>query len=228
MFRFISILITSLLFSGPLLAHEDNETLFNRVNLQAQAQMEIPNDEIQVILAVEKEGDDAASLATEINRVMEWALSKASADDEMKVRTLSYNTHPVYDKRAIIGWRASQQLELKGRAITKITEIAGKLQKKLQIKSMRFNPSPETRKQFEDKLIVQAVRDFKQRVELIKDQMQGSNVRIISLNINTGGGMPRPVYAETRMMSMQADVAPAVEAGTSTLTVTVNGSVQYF
>lgn len=217
-----------LLFStGALFAHED-ETLFNRVNLQAQASMEIPNDEIQVILAVESEDRDAAKLADKINKTMEWALARIKQGDDIAVRTLSYNTYPVYDKKTIIAWRANQQLELKGTAIADITRLAGDLQEKLQVKSMQFSASDKTRADFENKLIDEAMQAFKQRVELLKKHMDGDNVRVITLDVNTGYGSPRPVYAEARMMSMKADSAPAVESGTSSLTVTVNGSVQFF
>lgn len=217
-----------LLFStGALSAHED-ETLFNRVNLQAQASMEIPNDEIQVILAVESEDRDAAKLADKINKTMEWALARIKQGDDIAVRTLSYNTYPVYDNKTIIAWRANQQLELKGTAIADITRLAGDLQEKLQVKSMQFSASDKTRADYENKLIDKAMQAFKQRVELLKKHMDGDNVRVITLDVNTGHSTPRPLYAETRMMSMKADSAPAVEAGTSSLTVTVHGSVQFF
>lgn len=214
--------------AGALFAHDDGDTLFNSVNLQAQASMEIPNDEIQVVLAVEGEDRDAAKLAAKINQAMDWALSRVSKTDGIAVRTLSYNTYPVYDKKTIIAWRASQQLELKGTAIADITRLAGDLQENMQIKSMQFSPSAETRVDFENKLIDEAMLAFKQRVALIKKHMDGDSVRIIRIDVNTGGGFPRPVYAESRMMSMKADAAPAVEAGTSSLTVTVSGSVQFF
>ncbi|MEM7027423.1 MAG: SIMPL domain-containing protein [Pseudomonadota bacterium] len=229
MIRSISIFILCVSISNIATAHE-SETLFNRVNLQAQANMEIPNDEIQVILAVEKEGNDAASIANEINKTMEWALAKKHKGEDVNLRTLSYNTYPVYKKQTIIAWRASQQLEIKGTSVAAITELAGELQVRLQIKSMRFMPSVESRKKYENLLIDEAMLAFEQRVELVKKHMEDKNIRIIDLNINTGNqGMPRPVYAE-RMMTMDsiAKSAPAVEAGTSLLTVTVNGSVQFY
>ena len=222
----LSILLILCFFVKNLWA--DDEPLFNQVNLQAQAHMEIPNDELQVIMAVETEDKDAARLAQTINVAMKWALSKAKSDEGIQIRTLSYNTHPIYDKRTVIGWRASQQLEIKGSEIAEITELSGELQEKLQIKSMRFNPSRLSRQKFEDELIEQALEAFKQRVELVKKHMDEKNVRIVNLNINTNNYYPQPVYAESRMMSMKADTAPAVEAGTSNLTVTVSGSVQYF
>lgn len=227
--RSIIVFIASYFFIGNVIAH-DEETLFNRVNLQAQANMEIPNDEIQVILAVEKEGGDAAAIAKEINKTMKWALSQKQKGEDINLRTLSYNTYPVYKKQIIVAWRASQQLEIKGTSVAEITELAGELQERLQIKSMRFMPSIESRKKYENLLIDDAMTAFKQRVELLKEHIEGNNIRIINININTGGGgHPRPVYAE-RMMAMDSMTksAPAVEAGTSSLTVTVNGSVQFY
>ena len=71
---------------------------------------------------------------------------------------------------------------------------------------------------------------FKQRVEIIKKHMDNKNVRIVNLHINTSNNYSQPVYAEARMMAMDSSEksSPAVEAGKSTLTVTVSGSVQFF
>jgi len=55
-----------------------------------------------------------------------------------------------------------------------------------------------------------------------------SALSIVNMHINTGGGHDRPVYAESRMTAMDSKSAPAVEAGTSKITVTVSGSVQFF
>jgi predicted secreted protein len=59
--------------------------------------------------------------------------------------------------------------------------------------------------------------------------MDNMDYRIIELHVNTGGQRPPVMYAERAMVqSMDARKAPAVEAGTSKLTVTVSGSVQFF
>jgi predicted secreted protein len=70
---------------------------------------------------------------------------------------------------------------------------------------------------------------FLARVEIVKKHMPAKNQRIINLNINTGGYRPPVVHAQRTMMkSMELASTPAVEAGTSKLTVTVSGSVQYY
>lgn len=222
-FAFVSLLV----FLSPVLAHDD-EPLFNMVNLQAQSERDVPNDQLTVLLAVEEEGKEAAKIADKINKDMDWALSKTKSHKDIETRTLSYNTYPVYDKRTVVAWRATQQLELKSTNVTDLSELVGVLQERLQVKNMSFSPTKETRKYYEDDLIEEAMVAFKQRVELIKKHMDNKNVRIVNINVSTGNGYPTPVYAENRAMSMSLKSAPAVEAGTSNITVTVSGSVQFF
>ena len=206
----------------------DDQPLFNQVHLQAQAEREIPNDQLTVLLAVEKEGKLPASIADEINRTMAWALEILKSKPTIKARTLSYNTYPVYEKQTIISWRASQQLELESQDVPLLTDLLGKLQEKLQVKNMSFSASSRLRQQHENELIEEALQAFKQRVEIIKQHMEGNNVRIVNLHVNTDGHPPQPLYRERAMVSMDMKAAPAVEAGTSAMTVTVSGSVQFF
>ena len=224
-FYLISALLFSISFS--IFAHE-SEPLFNQVNLQAQSQKEIPNDQLTVILAVEAEGKEPADIADKINNNMSWALNKVEKLNDIDARTLSYNTYPVYDKKTVIAWRSIQQLELKSKNITSLTKLVGQLQEKLQVKNMNFTPTRETREQYENELIEEALVAFKQRVKIVKKHMDGDNVRIVNIHVNTGSRYPQPVYQERAMMAMDAKRAPSVEAGTSTITVTVSGSVQYF
>jgi len=95
---------------------------------------------------------------------------------------------------------------------------------------MRFSPTRETRVKYENDLIEEAMIAFKQRVEVVKKHMDEKNVRIVNINIHTGGGHSQPVYAESRILAMDtmSRSAPAVKAGTSKMTMTINGSVQFF
>ncbi len=212
----------------PVIAH-DNETLFNTVNLQAQAEREIPNDQIIVLLATEHESSDTASLAAKINSDMQWALKQIEKYSAVKTQTKSYQTFPTYRKQIIIGWRASQQIEIKSENIAALTELVGTLQEKLQVKQMSFSPTTETRVRFENELIEEAMQAFLARVEIVKKNMPVKNHRIINLNINAGSNQPPVIFAQRTMMkSMEMASTPSVEAGKSKITVTVSGSVQYF
>ena len=220
----------SLIMALPVSAHDD-DPLFNVVNLQAEAEREIPNDQMIVTLVTEHDGKSASAVATEINKDMEWALSVVKQHSFVESKTRSYQTWPIYnDKQTIIGWRASQELELKSENIEGLSELAGKLQERLQVRQMSFTPTDTTRKKYENELIEEAMLAFKGRVEIVSRHMDNKNHRIVNININTGSYFP-PVFHERAMMksmAMDAAPAPAVDAGTSKITVTVNGAVQFF
>ena len=223
-------LFSWILFLFSLSAYADeNDTLFNVVNLQAQAEQEIPNDQMTAVLATEHEGKEAAAIAELVNEDMQWALDIIGKYPFAMSRTTSYQTYPVYNKQNIIGWRASQQVEIKSTNIRGLSELIGKLQDKLQVRQMYFSPTDETRKKYEDRLIEEALEAFKDRVAIVKKYMNNKDHRIINININTGGYRPPvPFQRSGAVESMAMKAMPAVEAGTSKITVTVSGSVQFF
>ena len=217
-----------LLFFSMLVYAHDEETLFNVVHLQAESEQEIPNDQMTTVLVAEHEGSDATEIAKMVNGDMDWALGIIKQKDDVDSKTTNYQTFPVYNKQQIIAWRASQSVEIRSRNIEELSKLVGILQERLQVRQMYFSPTDETRKQYEDKLIEEALQEFKSRVQIIKKHMDNMDHRIINISVNTGGGMPPVIYADTRMKTMAMEAAPAVEAGTSKITVTVNGSVQFF
>lgn len=221
------ILLSCLVFQAS--AHED-ETLFNVVNLQAQAEREIPNDQMIVVLATEHEGNDAGKISKQINQDMQWALDIIKTYKDVESKTGNYQTWPVYNKQTVTGWRSRQQVEIKSQNMTGLSAVAGKLQEKLQIKQMTFSPTDATRKQFENELIEEAMEAFKARVIIIGKHMDQENHRIININVNTGGYQPPVMYerAAIKTTSLYGASEPAVEAGSSKITVTVNGTVQFF
>lgn len=222
--------VAVLLLLAPL-AHADHEheTLFNKVSLQAEAQREVPNDEMTVLVAAEHQGADPSALAERVNQDMAWALDLARQDASVKAETRGYTTQPIYKDGVISGWRVRQDLQLKTEEFAKLTELLGKLQEKLQITQMGFSPTPETQRQHQDELISEAMERFKERVAIIQKSMDDRDYRIIDLNVNTNGFGYRPMAMAADMSIAKMErAAPAVEGGTSQVTVTVSGSVQFY
>lgn len=225
--RFFAGLFLAACLSTAWSADRD-DILFNQVHLQAAAEQNVENDLLEVTLAVEAQGKEPARVAAQVNETMTWALKRARAGSDIEVQTQAYQTYPVYRDQVVVAWRASQQLLLKSRAVTELTELAGVLQERLQIKRMQFSVSPEARRQAENALIGEAMEAFKQRVLTVREHMDESDYRIVNLNINTS--QPSPVMYQERAMAMSARdaPAPAVEGGTSHVSVTVSGSVQFY
>ena len=109
-----------------------------------------------------------------------------------------------------------------------LTALVGDLQQRLQVAQMRFTASKSLRDQHRDELTDEAMNAFRQRAETLRKHMGDAPFRIVELEILDGAQMPRVARSDFAMASAQADAPPpAVDAGTSKMTVTVTGTVQY-
>ena len=205
----------------------EGDVLYNRVYLDAQAEREVPNDEMRVVLFVEQQGRDAESLQQRINQDMNWALDMAKREKDIATSSGSYRTVPLYENRLIARWRVSQELELVSTSINRLTELTGRLQERLQVRSMDFRPTKATRDRYQEELMEEALALFKRRAEIVGRHMPTPKYRIVELQVNAGGGPIPMERMKLATMAMQADAAPGVEAGTSLMTVTVSGNVQF-
>ncbi len=224
MLRIFARSLILLAFSIAVVAQDD--TLFNQVHIDAQAERDVENDQLEVTMLVEVQGNKPDEIATSVNATMQWALKLAQADKDIEASTRSYQTYPVYNDTIITGWRASQELYMRSTDIPGLTELVGELQQKLQVSQMNFTPTKQTRTKVENELISEAMVAFRQRAEIVKGHM---DYRIVNLQVNTGQAGP-VMYREAMMsMAKMSDAAaPAVEAGTSKVVVTVSGSIQFF
>ena len=206
----------------------DHET--GRVALQGMAAMEVDNDTMHATLYVEEEDANPVRLADNVNKVVAEAVKTAKAVSRVSTRTGGYQTYPVYDKTRIVRWRARSELMLKSGDFKALSDLVGKLQSTLKLGGIDFSVSPETRRKVENELTTEAIEDFKRRADLIARSFGARGYKVKDAAVNTDGGvppMPRPLL---RVQSFsKADgaeaAAPAVEAGTSRITASVNGTI---
>lgn len=206
---------------------ERAETLFNLVNLSAQAEREVANDTITAVLAVDTEGADPAALADAVNRAMREALKTAEGYRNVKARSLNYQTWPVYDKQRITRWRVRQELRLESRDFPQATELIGKLQSTLVVSGLTVGLSNEARKQAENALIVEALAAFHERAGIVRDAQKAKSYRVKDIQVASGGGLQPRMYAAQRGGAAAASVtAPSVEPGNSVIQINISGTVQ--
>ncbi len=213
-----------LLVSGAAMAQE--EGVFDRVSLQAEASREVKNDRMQAVLRVQEEGSDPARLADRINRTMRWALEEADDFEAVKAETGGYRTQPIYQKGTLSHWRAVQTLRLESGDFTALSELVGELQERVQVQSMNFEVSEQARREAENDLIDDALGAFKARADRVRKNLDAGGWRIVQLNIDTQRGGPGPVYRMDVMAERAAGAPPAVKGGESTVSVNVSGTVQ--
>lgn len=214
--------------AGQALAEPITRAQVTIVDLTAEANRDAPNDLARASAYFEAQEANPGELARRVNRTIAGGLETAKAYAAVKAKSGGNSTWPVYGKngRTIEGWRMRSEILLESRDTAALSELLGKLQSTLAIGQLTLLPAPETRKKAEDEATADAIAAFQARASLIAKAMNRS-YRIRQMSINAGGG--RPVYPMARgaAMSMAAEAAPMpVEAGDSTLTVSVTGQIE--
>ena len=208
-------------------AAADEAPRYNLVRLQSQESEAVSNDTMHVTLTASGERRDAAELASQVNADMAWALDLAKRHADVKVSTGNYRTWQVRQDNKMKGWQARQDLVLESRDTRTLSQLTGLLQEKLQVDSMRFSVSAETRTAVENRLIELALQAFKVRAGIIGDKLQASGYRIVDLDVGTFAQQPPVVYrAKGAVVAMESDMAVATEGGESDIQVTVNGTIE--
>jgi predicted secreted protein len=207
-------------------AGAQEEPVYDRVDLMANASKDVENDLLIATVFAEVEENDQADAADAVNRAISWAADQAREFDDVEIETTNYNTRPVYaNGRRIVGWVARQGLRLESHDAEALSELLGELQQRVAIQSINYGVSNAARDAAEDELIAEALGRFNRRASLIARELGRDGFRIVRINVTTGGGV-RPQEAMMRTMAVADVAAPAIEAGTQSMTVTVSGTVE--
>ena len=203
----------------------------NIVQLSANAAVEVQQDILTINMSTTREAADASVVQTQLKTALETALAEAkkgSQSGQLDVRTGNFSLYPRYTKDGKInGWQGTTELVLEGRDFAKISATAGKIQT-LTIGNVAFSLSREQRTKVEAEAQNTAIERFRAKAGDIAKSFGMGNyiVREVTVSAGDQGYPPRPRMAEMSMKASSADAAVPVEAGKSTVIVTVSGSVQ--
>ncbi|HKT64080.1 MAG TPA: SIMPL domain-containing protein [Burkholderia sp.] len=201
------------------------------LSLSSQASADVPQDIIHITLFYEQQAKDPGSLTSALNQRADAALAQAKGVSGVTARTGAFSVYPSTDRDGrISAWRGRTEVVLESRDFAAASKLAGQLSNQMQVANVEFSLSPEAQRAAEQKLTTEAIKSFRARAdEAAKAFGYGSySIR----DVNVGGG--RSVQPYPRMMAMAAAPmdsakmsAPiSVEGGKTTVSVTVNGSVQ--
>jgi predicted secreted protein len=202
----------------------------NVLQLQASSSIEVQQDLLMINLSTAREGSDPAVVQGQLKAALDAALSEArktAQPGQMDVRTGNFAIYPRHNRDGkLSGWTGTAELVLEGRDFTRITQAAGRIQT-LTLGGVSFALSREQRAKVESEAQTQAIERFKAKAaELAKGfGFTGYTLREVAVNANEPGFGPTPRMA-MQAKAMSSDASVPVEAGKSTVTVTVSGSVQ--
>ncbi len=218
----------ALCFAGAAPA-ADPAPRYNVVELQAEAQREVANDTLAASLYVELNDANPATLANMINKAANEALRIAKSAGNVRARSGSNQTYPVYAKGNVLqGWRGRAEIRIESGDFEAASGLIGKLQAGMQLGSLNFAVSPEARRLAENELMAEAIAAFKARAEIVRGALGGRSYKVQRLSVNSSQSAPPPRFAMARSLAAAAPevAAPDMEGGVSRITVTAAGAIE--
>ncbi|MPS92410.1 SIMPL domain-containing protein [Comamonas sp.] len=214
-------------------AARDAQRPANVVQLSAEGTVGVKQDWMTATLSATKDGRDAASVQSQLQKIVESAMTMLRHDaqgGQMELSTGNFSISPRYGNNGKIeGWQGQAEIVLQGRDFVRITQAAAKVQD-MTLAGMGFGLSREAREKVEGEAQAKAIENFRQRAAAISKSFGFAGYSLREVSVNSNGGSVRPM-PRPRMMSMAkasySDAAPVpVEADRAEVTVTVGGSIQ--
>ena len=201
-----------------------------RVNLAAQASVQVAQDLLTMSLSTTREGTNPQLVQAQLKTALDTALTLAKKEArpiQMAVRTGRFGLSPRYDRDGkITGWQGSTELVLEGQDFARISETAGKLTT-LTVSGASFGLTQAQRQSAQAQAQTQAIALFRQRATDIAKAFDFQTYSLGEVSVNFDEGVPVYQPQMKAMRTMAAEAAPVpVEAGMASVSVNVSGSVQ--
>lgn len=196
------------------------------LNFSAEASQSVANDLARATVFAEATDVQSAEVARKVNGAIAQALATAKTFSEVKTRSGSTWTSPVYGKseRSIESWHMRSELQLESRNLVALSDLLGKLQAGLGVSQVNLQPADETRRKAEEQATMDALNAFQDKAQRIAANFK-KNYRIVHMDINSGS--QGPIYPMARGAMMKMDAAPLpIEGGESTVSITVSGEIE--
>jgi predicted secreted protein len=209
----------------------------NVLSLTASASVEVTMDTLSVAMAATREGADAAVVQSQLRQALDAALAearKAARPKALEVQTGAFSLKPRYGNPSgrsaapsIVGWTGRAELLIEGRDLPAVAQRVGHLPS-MTVSRVGFELSREARERVEEETTRQAIDRFRARAQSHARQFGFSGHQIREVQVGTAEPtviMARPPTVRSAALPAAEDTLP-VEAGKTTVSSTVSGSVQ--
>jgi predicted secreted protein len=225
--KIISALIAVTCLTLSNIAVADITQRYNQINLNASASQEVENDQLVATLEVQETGQQPEQISQIVNAKMAKLLQKVKSHSDIKAQTTRYTTQPRYKNNQITHWQTSQFVTLTSLNIDLLADIVGQLTDLAIVQSLRFSVSDHVANETKEALTIQAIAHFREKALLISQQFDKRNYELVNVSINGNYNQPiQPRMMKAEMMSDSMRSAPALESGTNTLEISVNGTIE--
>ncbi|AUZ03920.1 MULTISPECIES: SIMPL domain-containing protein [Vitreoscilla] len=221
-------LTLSLLCANHVLAADVH---YNMVNLQDAAQVQVSQNQLTVVLAIESKADqrDAASRdnTLKLNRVLQ-AIQAQGVKGELLNRSVNQQYEYTNQSHQARGWMDVAKVQIYSEDSAKINQLVAAVQKEARLESQQYGLTTALKRQYVLQATEEAVANFQQQAQQVTQNLGGKRYRIVELNIGEAGQyemQPRMMMAKGAMAADAAPVAMDMPGETS-IRVQVSGKIQ--
>lgn len=225
----------TLAIAGPAQADEEPAKP-PLLGLSADASRDVANDEMNVVMRVERQSENLATANRDALGRINTLLERARGVTGVESSLAGVGSNPIHAEsrqadgkieRKVTGWHVHADASLKSRDIQALSKLIGELGEDARILSVGFTVSKQARARIEAELLVEASKAFNERAAMIANSLGYAGFEIERINVGTAG-TPRPYRAVAQeAMMLKAAAAPdfADSVGESTLSANANGQV---
>lgn len=227
--RYLLLLLTLLLSVNAYATDEEISLNLTKIQLTESAEKEVEQDRVKAMLLLQKDGNFAEEIQSDINKQMQKAVAEVKKEPKINLSTGRYSVNPRWDSelRKNVGFRAEQQLILDASDKESLLKMVGKLQAQgFMVESLQPYLSSQKQASYRTELIQKALEMVKDRAAEIAKTLGKSQVHIAEISVDTPYVQrPTPVFMAKTMALESAAVAPVAEAADQLVRVSVSVSV---
>ena len=145
-------------------AQAETPPLQGVVSLSSSASIEVTKDLLNVVMTTTREGQDAATVQSQLKQALDAALAearKAARPGQLEVQTGNFSLYPRYAaKGGINGWQGSAELVIEGKDMPAIGQLTGRIGT-MTIGRVGYGVSRELREKVEGEVTAQAIARYR-------------------------------------------------------------------
>jgi len=196
----------------------------------ADASIEVDNDEMLVVLSVSKDGPNATQISQEVLAKLTAAVERSKLHADIERRTGQISTTPVWGPNGKTKlWSAQASLELTSTNLNALSRLASELTDVMQINQVSYRVSASKVALTEKKLLSDLAANFQRKAQDLTSAFGFSRHEVKSLNFSQQSqSMPlmRMAMAAPRAMADGAAPVPIPqESGKTTLSLRMSAQI---
>ncbi|TNG96850.1 DUF541 domain-containing protein [Pasteurellaceae bacterium USgator11] len=200
-----------------------------QVSFSVQVSRQVERDTMQVVLYAQQSGKTLKEISPIVTQKLNLAVEEAKKR-QVQTGMTNRRTNISYDKQGkASGWIDYGEITLESQDFTALSDLIASVSEQLAVQNIRFTLSDQKKQGLEKQMTEEALQAFKQKAELISQNLQTKGYQIANLDLGSPSDLAvdsQPVYYERRVV-FSASETPSmqVESGLADLKIQLNATI---